>query len=74
MPAGKVIFEFVNRGEDEHNLNVLPAEGSAAGSFSDTASGGVSDQAMILRAGTYTMFCSLPEHEQKGMKATLVVQ
>jgi len=74
VPAGKVIFEFVNRGQDEHNLNVQPAEGVAAGAFPDTASGGISDQAMILRAGTYTMFCSLSEHEQKGMKATLVVQ
>lgn len=74
VPAGKVIFEFVNRGQDEHNLNVLPAEGPRAGSFADTAAGGVSDQAMILEPGTYTMFCSLPEHEQKGMKATLLVQ
>ncbi len=74
VPAGKVILEFVNRGQDEHNLNLLPAEGPPAGSFADTASGGVSDQAMVLKPGSYTMFCSLPEHEQKGMKATLLVQ
>jgi len=74
VPAGKVVFEFVNNGQDEHNLNVLPSEGPPAGSFPNAPSKTVSDQTMVLRAGTYTLFCSLPEHEQKGMKATLVVQ
>lgn len=74
VPAGKVIFEFVNQGQDEHNLNVLPSEGPLAGAFPDTPSKSVSDQAVILRAGSYTLFCSLPEHKQKGMKATLLVE
>jgi plastocyanin len=64
----------VNHGQDEHNLNFLAGEGLLAGSFPDTAAKGVSDQAIVLRAGTYTLFCSLPQHEQKGMRATLVVQ
>lgn len=74
VPAGKVIFEFVNNGQDEHNLNVLPAEGPAAAVFPTAQPKAVSDQAIVMRPGTYTMFCSLPEHEQKGMKATLVVE
>jgi plastocyanin len=74
VPAGKVIFEFVNDGQDEHNLNVLGSEGPPAGTFPDAPPKAVSDQTMVLRAGTYTLFCSLPEHEQKGMKATLLVQ
>jgi plastocyanin len=74
VPAGKVILEFVNRGQDEHNLNVLSGEGSLAGRFADTPANGVRDQQVELRPGTYTLFCSLPEHEKKGMKATLVVE
>jgi plastocyanin len=74
VPHGKVIFEFVNNGQDEHNLNVLPGEGPAAGTFANTPAKGVVDQEVELRAGTYTLFCSLPEHEQKGMKGTLVVE
>jgi plastocyanin len=74
VPAGKVIFEFVNHGQDEHNLNVGPVEGPLAGSFANTPASGVSDQELELRPGTYTLFCSLPEHEKKGMKATLVVE
>jgi len=74
VPAGKVVFDFVNHGQDEHNLNVLPGEGPLAGSFANTPSQTSSEQAMILRPGTYTLFCSLPEHEQRGMRATLVVE
>ena len=74
VPHGKVIFEFVNDGEDEHNLNMLPAEGPVAGSFANTPSKGIRDQEIELRPGAYTLFCSMPEHEQKGMKATLIVE
>lgn len=74
VPAGKVVFEFVNDGQDEHNLNVGSGEGEVVSSFANTPSKGVHDETVEMRAGTYTMFCSLPEHEQKGMKATLTVQ
>ena len=74
VPAGKVAFDFVNDGQDEHNLNVLSGGGSLTGSFPDTVSKGVRDQTIEMRPGTYTLFCSLPEHEAKGMKATLTVQ
>ncbi len=73
VPAGKVIFEFVNNGQDEHNLTVLPGEGPQAGSFPDAQPKTVSDMQLEVRKGSYTLFCSLPEHEQKGMKATLLV-
>lgn len=74
VPAGKVVFELVNNGQDEHNLNVAGSRGELASSFADTPSKGVRDQTVEMHAGTYVLFCSLPEHESKGMKATLVVQ
>ena len=74
VPAGKVILELVNHGQDEHNLNASAGEGPLATSLPNTLAGGVRDQAVELRAGSYTLFCSLPEHEQKGMRATLLVQ
>jgi plastocyanin len=74
VPAGKVVFDFVNHGQDEHNLNILPSEGPLAGQFANTPSEDSSEQDVILKAGAYTLFCSLPEHEKKGMKATLVVE
>ncbi len=74
VPAGKVVLQFVNDGEDEHNLNVIPGEGAPAATFANLASKAMSSQEIELRPGSYTLFCSLPEHEKKGMKATLTVE
>ena len=74
VPAGKVVFNFVNSGQDEHNLNVLSGEGSLSAQFANTESDSVRNQTVEMRHGTYTLFCSLPEHESKGMKATLTVE
>jgi plastocyanin len=74
VPAGKVALEFVNAGQDEHNLNVLSGEGNLSGSFPTTLSKGVRDETLEFRHGSYTLFCSLPEHEAKGMHSTLTVE
>lgn len=74
VPAGKVIFQFVNNGQDEHNLKIAPGEGPLAGSFANTPSKGIGDLQLEIQPGEYTLFCSLPTHEQKGMKATLTVE
>ena len=75
VPAGQVIVELDNYGQDEHNLHaVQAAEGSEAGSLPNTLPGAHPDLTLNLRPGSYTLFCSLKEHEAKGMKATLVVR
>jgi plastocyanin len=75
VPAGKVIVEFVDGGEDPHNLHLAePAEGGEAGSFPTSSPGSHADITLDLHPGTYTLFCSLPGHEAKGMKATLTVR
>jgi plastocyanin len=74
VSAGKVIVELNNQGEDNHNLK-LQREGSgdpplvvpeAAPDEHTTAS-------LDLPAGTYRLYCSLFEHDEKGMHATLAV-
>jgi plastocyanin len=74
VPAGKVIFQFVNNGQDEHNLQIAPSEGPLVGSFPDTPAKGIGDLQLEIQPGVYTLLCSLPTHEQKGMKATLTVE
>jgi plastocyanin len=74
VPAGEAIIEFVNHGQDEHNLHaVQSSEGTEAGSLPNTTPGAHPQLRLDLRPGSYTLFCSLPGHEAKGMKATLVV-
>jgi plastocyanin len=75
VPAGEVVIEFVNHGQDEHNLNTLePNEGTVAGSLPNTAPNAHPTLSLNLHAGSYTLFCSLPGHEAKGMKAVLKVE
>ncbi len=74
VPAGKVALQFVNNGQDEHNLNVLSGEGELEAALAKTVSHGVRETTVNLRKGSFTLFCSLPEHEAKGMHATLTVQ
>jgi plastocyanin len=72
VPAGKVIIEFIDHGQDEHNLN--SRTGSSITPISpDLRSGELKDEEFNFAPGSYTLFCSLPEHEAKGMKATLTV-
>jgi plastocyanin len=77
VPADQVVIEFVNHGQDEHNLHAVeqPAETSEAGGLKENVKPDAhTDLTLNLHAGSYTLFCSLPGHEAKGMKATLTVE
>jgi plastocyanin len=74
VPAGKVVLELVNSGQDPHNVNLTPPEGPSQEPIANTPSSAVADVTVALAPGAYTLFCSLPTHEQKGMKATLTVE
>lgn len=71
---GEVTIELNNRGEDPHNLN-LQLEGSEeALEIPETESLQRSVASFDLAAGSYRLWCSLPEHETKGMYTSLQVE
>jgi plastocyanin len=75
VEPGEVTIELNNQGEDPHNLNVL-LEGDDEGKalqFPETDSEERSVETFDLPAGKYKLWCSLPEHEEQGMTATLQV-
>ena len=77
VPAGPVVIEFVNHGQDEHNLHAVerPAETTEAGGLKENVKpDSHTTLSLNLHAGSYTLFCSLPGHEALGMKATLTVE
>jgi plastocyanin len=74
VPAGKVVLQFVNNGQDAHNLHLETGEEPLAEAIGNTPSKGVGNLELELRPGAYTLFCSLPTHEAKGMKAVLEVE
>jgi len=73
--AGAVTIELNNQGEDPHNLN-LRLEGDEGAPFEipETQSLQRNVATFDLPAGEYRLWCSLPEHDENGMHATLVVE
>jgi plastocyanin len=74
VTAGEVIVELNNQGEDPHNLNLRLANGQGPEfHIEETDSLKRSTEHFTLQPGTYRLWCSLPGHEELGMKATLAV-
>jgi plastocyanin len=75
VKAGEVTVELNNQGEDPHNLN-LRREGDTGEPLqipeADSLQRNVAS--FDLPAGKYRLWCSLPEHEEKGMSTTLTVE
>jgi hypothetical protein len=79
ITAGPAVIQLLNRGEDPHDLRMrrIPRHGvSARRTFSvpETPSGDLEELEARLASGRYRMWCSLPGHEQAGMRATLRVK
>ncbi len=74
VDAGEVIVELNNQGEDNHNLK-LQREGSGEPPLAvpEAAPEEHTSAHFTLSPGTYRLYCSLFEHDEKGMHATLVV-
>jgi hypothetical protein len=74
--AGAVTIELRNNGEDPHNLIVSPDDGSHTplASWPDTGPGAYLRQSVALAPGRYQLWCSLLDHEARGMTADLVVE
>ena len=74
VEPGLVTIELNNRGEDAHNLHLqLEGEVGPVLELPETGSLQNSGGEFELSSGTYKLWCSLPEHEEKGMQTTLVV-
>jgi hypothetical protein len=74
VSGGDLIVELSNRGEDDHNLNIVPVDGTdPLVSFYAAKPGERSSERFSLPPGSYKLYCSLPEHEGRGMATTLEV-
>ncbi len=77
VPRGALSIELYDRGQDAHNLNIRHLRrGQPLGAAQHvllTQSGDLTKASWHLRPGRYVLFCSLPGHEHRGMKAFLVV-
>jgi len=74
LAAGEAIVELNNQGEDPHNLN-LRREDSEDPTLMVAEAGSLERRTarFTLAAGSYRLWCDLPEHDELGMNATLAV-
>jgi hypothetical protein len=74
---GRAIVQFVNAGEDSHNLRLqrLAPDGSQVGPELGTGEVAPGDyeniDAQLRKGSRYVLWCSLQDHRQRGMEATL---
>jgi plastocyanin len=67
-----VVIDFTNNSPLGHNVTIANSAGKVLGA-TPTFQGGSRTLTLTLPAGTYTYYCSVPGHEQAGMKGTLTV-
>jgi hypothetical protein len=74
VKAGVVIIQLQNDGEDVHDLRVRRIGGRHLFRFPLTNPGDHSQVAIHVRPGRYTLWCSVADHSQLGMRAVLRVR
>ncbi len=75
VPAGQTIVQAINFGMDNHDLVLQRStKGSKPIAFKQMAPSGRGTKTLVLPAGRYTVWCSLPGHRERGMVATLTVR
>jgi hypothetical protein len=75
VAAGAVTIELNNPGEDPHNLN-LRRQGEEGETLEIPETGSLQRNvaSFELEPGTYRLWCSLPQHEERGMYSSLQVE
>ena len=77
VKAGRVLIQLQNRGEDDHDLRlqrVTTRPDAPVARWAETPPGQLTELTVRVRRGRYRLWCSLPGHEEAGMRATLRVR
>jgi plastocyanin len=71
--AGTAVIELANFGQDPHDLRVQRAGARHIAGLGVVAPGARGELTVKLAPGRYSFWCSIANHRQLGMRATLVV-
>jgi hypothetical protein len=74
VPAGALILQVKNIGEDDHDFRILGPRGVARAETGVVAPGGLEQIRMRLAQGRYTFLCTVSDHAERGMTGTLLVR
>ena len=68
---GKIKLVFTNLSTIDHNVRIESGENELGGTR--TIARGRTTAVVTLRKGTYNFYCSVPGHEDAGMRGKLIV-
>lgn len=72
LPAGQVSFHVENGGKEDHAFEI---EGNGVHQKTTVLKRGDTTALQVnLKPGTYTVYCPVDDHDDKGMKTTVTVQ
>jgi hypothetical protein len=71
---GPALIELVNYGEDEHDLFLRRVGGTKRWRIAKILPGSRATLAVRLRPGLYRLQCTVADHSERGMRATLRVR
>jgi hypothetical protein len=71
VPAGRVVMQLRNIGEDDHDLVVRRLGGAILATTGIVGPGRLGQLTVRLTPGRYVLFCSVADHEQRGMRRVL---
>jgi len=74
VPDKRVRIELANFGEDPHDLRLRRIGGTRTFVIPETLPGQRKTRTFDLRPGRYRVWCSLADHQEQGMRATLRVR
>ncbi|WP_217923685.1 hypothetical protein [Miltoncostaea oceani] len=73
VPAGPVLLQVKNIGEDDHDLRIVGPRGTARGETGVVGPGDLGRLKVRLTRGRYTFYCTVSDHRERGMGGTLLV-
>ncbi len=74
VKSGPAVIQFVNYGEDPHDMRVERVGGTRTFGTPIMQPGGIYNLAVKLLPGRYELWCGIANHRQLGMEATLIVK
>jgi plastocyanin len=74
VKRGPAVIELANFGQDPHDLRLQRVGSRHIAALGVVAPGARSELSLTLTRGRYLLWCSVANHRQLGMRATLVVR
>jgi plastocyanin len=71
---GNITVAFTNKSSTPHDVTITGDGNKKLGATEQITGSSANLNLKDVKAGTYTFFCSVPGHEQAGMKGTLTVR